>query len=196
VLLIARERSFTKSSPRRSLKNLNFLRAASDTISMMASRVKRLLAIAFQALTAMVWVLSPLWLRKDFEQRTLQPEVAKVSLSSRVVQLPDPLQLLSNKMAMKVTIETKQFRFEKLARARLPASKAAASWILARIERRSSGGWESVGLVESEAREPMGSVFIEVEDGTAEEFRVSFKDVRGKTTSYQVFVEHLPPNNS
>ena len=121
------------------------------------------------------------------------------SITSRVVVLPAPEQA-SISAGLSVEIETRQLRFERnpsnSVSLRSPASRASSpKWKLARIRKRAGGAWESVPLIENESNQPLGSVFIELDEGW-NEFEVLFRDGRGREASYPVRVNHVRKNTT
>ena len=116
------------------------------------------------------------------------------TITSRVVSLPSP-RSEPHGQRVDIEVETRQMRFEKswmepsTAHLRAPAS-AKEDWLLVGIVRKADDGWESVPLVQNHQRQTLGSVFVELEEGV-NEFKVTFRNKKGRESSYPILVRHF-----
>ncbi len=121
------------------------------------------------------------------------PRLTTSTITSRIVQLPDP-STLGQKAAMaplQFSIETKQFRFEKQNFRKLASVDETQSWKLKTILRQiPTGDWEDVTLVNDEAESPVASVFVELSEGE-NKFVVTFEGQGGVHTSYPVKIDFV-----
>jgi hypothetical protein len=124
--------------------------------------------------------------------------IKPVTITSRVVMLPSP-RSEPHGQRVDLEIETRQLRFEKSwveasyavpGQGRSIASIASGDWLLTGIQRKSADGWEKVQLVQNHKHEALGSVFVELEEGV-NEFRVIFRNKRGRESSYPVLIRHF-----
>ena len=170
---------------------------------------------AFQVLGLFTMIVTPLWMHHDIDVVASGSGSSKIfdsdrldssSISSRVLFLPEPALLLSSSASqLEFSVETKQLRFQKVA---LPASnplagskrdiasvtKNSAKWNLVQIERHTEdNAWERVELVASENEQNLGSVFVELNEGS-NEFRVTFEGMHGRRSTYPVRVNFVRTN--
>lgn len=129
-------------------------------------------------------------------------------MSSRIVRLIEPEQLspASNSSPLEVTLDTRQFRFERSPRRRpasaAPSASASASlgpWSLVKIQRKLSDSlWEEVKLLASQHKrsDHVSSVFVELEQEGAFEFKVTFQSPKGILKSYPVKVNFFRTHSS